>query len=123
MIRAMTLQIESDIRAPRKSRTHLASLRPDLEPHFDDVVLVVSELVSNSVRHGPPGELAVKVEAQDDHVRVEVTDHGEGFELEAPRGNGLGLTLVEKISRSWGVINDGRFTVWAEIPKDRPPEG
>lgn len=121
-MREMTLQIESDIQAPRKSRTHLASFKPELEPRFDDVLLVVSELVSNSVRHGAPGEVAVKVEAQDDHVRVEVTDDGEGFELEAPRGEGLGLTLVEKIARSWGVVNDGRFTVWAEIPKD-PTEG
>lgn len=121
-MREMTLQVESDIQAPRKSRSKLNALRDQLEPRFEDVLLVVSELVSNSVRHGACDAVDVKVEAVDDYVRVEVTDDGEGFELEAPRGEGLGLFLVDQLSRSWGVVNDGRFTVWAEIPKNELAE-
>jgi two-component sensor histidine kinase len=116
----VTLQVESNLQAPGKSRSRLAALKPQLEPRFDDVILVVSELVSNSVRHGAPGDVDVMVSAQDDYVRVEVSDDGEGFEPGAPRGEGLGLTLVDKIARSWGVSNNGRFTVWAEIPKTEP---
>lgn len=117
MMSEMTLQIESDRQAPAKSRSKLAELRNELEPRFEDVLLVVSELVSNSVRHGDCDAVDVKVEAEDDYVRVEVTDDGEGFDLESPRGEGLGLFLVDKLARSWGVVDDGRFTVWAEIPK------
>lgn len=113
----MTLQVESNIKAPGKSRSHLAALKPNLGPRFDDVILVVSELVSNSVRHAASREVGIKIDAQKDYVRVEVTDDGDGFEPEAPRGEGLGLYLVDKIARRWGVVDDGRFTVWAEIPR------
>lgn len=118
----MTLQVESDIKAPGKSRSHLAALKPILEPRFDDVILVVSELVSNSVRHAASRQVGVRVDAHGDYVRVEVTDDGHGFEPGAPRGEGLGLYLVDKIARRWGVIDDGSFTVWAEIPKSEVAE-
>jgi anti-sigma regulatory factor (Ser/Thr protein kinase) len=92
-----------------------------LEPRYDDVVLVVSELVSNSVRHGASEGIDVKVTARSGRIRVEVTDQGPGFSVDDPRGEGLGLTIVEKLADRWGMKNGRRrFTVWAELSA-RPP--
>jgi anti-sigma regulatory factor (Ser/Thr protein kinase) len=113
---AMTLQIESNLNAPSVTRSRLQGLKPRLEPRFDDVILVVSELVSNSVRHGRRDSIDVKISSTDGVIRVEVTDQGPGFAMGDPRGEGLGLAIVEKLSERWG-LKDGRsgFTVWAEL--------
>lgn len=112
----VTLQVESNVNAPGLSRSRLEPMKAILEPRYDDVVLVVSELVSNSVRHGSSSGIDVKVTAHGGRIRVEVTDDGPGFSIDAPRGDGLGLAIVEKLADSWGM-KDGRrkFTVWAEL--------
>jgi hypothetical protein len=46
-----------------------------------------------------------------------VKDWGQGFNRDAPRGEGMGLNIVEKIASDWGVRLDGLCTVWVEIPK------
>ncbi len=117
----MTLQVESNVNAPGLSRSHLESMKPLLEPRYDDVVLVVSELVSNSVRHGASRGIDVKVIAKSGRIRVEVTDEGPGFAADDPRGDGLGLAIVEKLADRWGM-KDGRqkFTVWAELSANPP---
>lgn len=112
-----TLQVESSELAPAKSRSHLAGFRAHLEPRYDDVVLIVSELVSNSVRHTDTIDIGIKLRLSDDTIRVEVSDDGGGFSTDAPRGEGMGLTLVDKIAARWGLILDGRFTVWVELAK------
>lgn len=112
----MTLQVESNTEAPSLSRSRLASVRSKLEPRYEDVVLVVSELVTNSVRHGSSTGIDVKVTAQEGRIRVEVADDGPGFSPDAPRGEGLGLSIVEKVADRWGLREDrSRFTVWAEL--------
>jgi len=92
-------------------------MKPDLEPRYEDVLLVVSELMSNSVRHSESAEIDLKVEAQDGQIRIEVSDDGPGFTHETPRGEGMGLTIVEKLSERWGLVSGVRFTVWAELTK------
>lgn len=100
------------------SRSHLVSMRPALEPRYEDVLLIVSELVSNSVRHSESTEIDLKVEAQDGHIRVEVSDDGPGFTHDTPRGEGMGLTIVEKLAERWGLVSGERFTVWAELKRN-----
>jgi two-component sensor histidine kinase len=90
-------------------------LKPSLEPRYDDVLLLVSELVSNSVRHTDSEGIDLKVLADDGHIRVEVSDDGPGFEIDSPRGDGLGLEIVEKLADRWGLAPGDRFTVWAEL--------
>ncbi len=118
----MSLRVESNIDAPSLSRSHLRSMKSRLEPRFEDVVLLVSELVSNSVRHGSSNGIDIKVITRDGQIRVEVTDEGPGFSATDPRGEGLGLAIVEKLSDRWGM-KDGRqkFTVWAELSTTPPP--
>lgn len=90
-------------------------MRESLEPCYEDVLLLVSELVSNSVRHSFSEEIDIHIRANGERIRVEVSDDGPGFNEEAPRGDGLGLTIVEKLSDRWGLTSGERFTVWAEL--------
>lgn len=116
----VTLQVEPNPDAPSVSRSHLASIRDKLEPRFEDVVLVVSELVTNSVRHGASNGIDVKVTAGRGQIRVEVADDGPGFSIDDPRGSGFGLSIVEKLADRWGMNNDPKFTVWAELSTTDP---
>jgi anti-sigma regulatory factor (Ser/Thr protein kinase) len=95
---------------------------------LDDVRLLVSELVTNSVRHsdGDPGGfvgLDVKVEAE--RLRVEVSDPGDGFEPRSRHDGqdaegGWGLYLVDSLSTRWGVARARGTNVWFEIDRAKP---
>ncbi len=114
------VQVDSSVSAPGLSRSKLAPMEEILGTRYDDVILVVSELVSNSVRHGITEGIDVRVTADGRKIRIEVTDDGPGFTPDAPRGDGLGLTIVEKLSEQWGMRDGGqRFTVWAELAGDK----
>jgi anti-sigma regulatory factor (Ser/Thr protein kinase) len=95
---------------------------------LDDVRLLISELVTNSVRHGGaigPRGITLRTSFVDDAVRVEVTDKGVGFDVLAvpsPRPDltgGWGLVLLDRIAHRWGVHRVRRgTTVWFEIDLD-----
>ena len=93
----------------------------------DDLVLrnarlVVSELVTNVIRHVPStsGALELSVEAEDGHLRIEVTDNGPGF-TPTPRADqqdpssGWGLHILARTATRWGVESDGGTRVWFEM--------
>jgi anti-sigma regulatory factor (Ser/Thr protein kinase) len=93
----------------------------------ETLYLLVSELVTNSVRHGRSeggGEIELSASASPDKVRVEVADPGPGFAAR-PRadgqdqGSGWGLHLVDALSNRWGTERDGRMRIWFEL--DVPP--
>ena len=93
---------------------------------LDDAVLVVSELVSNSVKHAAPlagGGISVSWSLESDSVHVEITDGGGGTRphagvVAATAMGGRGLEIVRKISREWGVTEAAdSVTVWAEVPR------
>jgi anti-sigma regulatory factor (Ser/Thr protein kinase) len=91
-----------------------------------DVRLLVSELVTNAVRHADlaTGDIILLViDVGDSTVRVEVHDPGGGFVPTAPspdpaRPSGWGLYLVAELADRWGVDSDERTLVWFEL--DRP---
>jgi anti-sigma regulatory factor (Ser/Thr protein kinase) len=111
-----THRVKADKQAPRTSRSFLNDIKDELEPRFDDVAIVVSVLVSNAVRHGRD-EITLRLVSTDDSIRVEVMDWGQGFSRDAPRGDGLGLNIVDRIASDWGVQLDGLCTVWVDIPR------
>ena len=89
-----------------------------------DVLLLLTELVTNAVRHGgvPPDQtVSVEVRQWPRRVRVEVVDPGTRFTQVRPgsRGDesgGWGLFLVDRIADSWGVARALAGTcVWFEI--------
>src|SRR4051812_34735512 len=116
-----TLDIARDDRAPLTARRALEDLVPELDPGtLEDARLLVTELVSNSVRHGRGDTVRVIVDRQaPDRLRCEVVDDGEGF-LPIARARrdedvgGWGLELVEKLARDWGV-REGSTHVWFEL--------
>jgi anti-sigma regulatory factor (Ser/Thr protein kinase) len=95
-------------------------------PRADDLRLLVSELVTNSVLHGgagPDDSVQLNVDLPDDRIRVEVCDDGDGWteqmrsaslDSDQPAG-GWGLMLVGAIADSWGVDAGDRTCVWFEI--------
>lgn len=108
--------------AARQARDAVRSLIDLLTPErFEDLRLLVTEVVANSVRHASRlerGHLRLKVFASDRLVRVEVRDPGTGFQKPEPvppaldESSGRGLYLVDRIADSWGVVTDGGTLVW-----------
>ena len=88
-----------------------------------DVRLLVSELVTNAVRHAnlEDGDvIGLVVETLDGALRVEVHDPGGGFVPSAPspdpaRPSGWGLYLVAELADRWGVDSEDRTLVWFEL--------
>lgn len=88
----------------------------------DDVLLVVSELVTNAVQHTPGSEIAFVATRGDGHVLIEVVD-GSTDAPAKPHAitdnaeNGRGLALVEALTSDWGWTphEDGTKSTWAVI--------
>ena len=102
----------------------------DLQTHtvtpavIDEAEIVVSELVSNAIRHARPladGTLRVHWKVKAGVVEVEVTDGGsESTPRPAPRTiwapSGRGLRIVRSLAHEWGVTEDrSGSTVWASL--------
>jgi anti-sigma regulatory factor (Ser/Thr protein kinase) len=94
----------------------------------EDACLLVSELVTNSVRHaGQPvgAPVHIRATAVADVVRIEVHDHGHGPVrpgAPGPRPGGFGLQLVNQLAARWGVSHDHGTRVWFELAAGRAVE-
>src|SRR6478735_6231235 len=108
--------------APAQARAALEVFDQILSPEvLEDLQLVVSELVTNSVKFGPsrPITLALTV-ATGGVVSGEVIDQGDGerakIEMtpEPTVVGGWGLHLVDQVAEKWGV-REGSTHVWFEI--------
>jgi anti-sigma regulatory factor (Ser/Thr protein kinase) len=91
---------------------------------IDEAEIVVSELVSNAIRHARPladGNLRVHWKVMAGVVEVEVTDGGsDTTPRPAPRTiwapSGRGLRIVRSLAHEWGVTEDRNgSTVWASL--------
>src|SRR4051794_19921554 len=101
----IAMELPAEPHSAKVARDAIAGLAGHLGSVFGDVVLLVSELVTNSVRHAgldasQPLQLSVATEA--DTVRVAVRDPGPGFEPPPPPDNqghvgGWGLVLVDQL--------------------------
>jgi anti-sigma regulatory factor (Ser/Thr protein kinase) len=84
-----------------------------------DLTAVVTELVNNSVAHGPQRPITVALEVSDGMVRGEVADQGNPVNVvpqdrvAAEKGH-LGLRVVDELASSWGVYK-GSTHVWFEL--------
>jgi anti-sigma regulatory factor (Ser/Thr protein kinase) len=111
--------LSSHVDSIRAARAHVRSaLRGFADPDkLGRVELVVSELVTNSVRHGPgePITLRFGTDAAGE-IGGEVEDHGHGqVQMRPPSPEttvgGLGLPLVDNLTSDWGV-HPGSTNVW-----------
>ena len=87
------------------------------------LLTIVSELVTNSVKHGPGGSIHVNLNVSEDGaVLGRVEDGGRGRvavrEGVNPAEGGMGLKLVDAFSDRWGA-EDGTTNVWFELAARR----
>jgi anti-sigma regulatory factor (Ser/Thr protein kinase) len=125
----LALRLTANDFAPAIARHALVGIRDRLgEDLTDDAELLISELVTNSVRHGAsdgPDQIDVIVSVTRRRVRVEVSDENVfrwdlvAHRLPAEQG-GFGLLLLANLADRWGVERGPPTHVWFEI--DRPIE-
>jgi anti-anti-sigma factor len=121
--RAGTIDVElpSTPAAPARARGALNEIEDHLSPErMRDVRLLVSELVTNAVRHAGGEAVRLVVALTGTLLRIEVHDPGHGFELKPPsddplRASGWGLVLVEELADRWGIDHHPRTRVWFEM--------
>ena len=104
----------------------MTALNSALAKRRDVVRLLVTELVTNSVRHGGGGSgepIEIELSSSPAGVRVQVTDPGPGFRgppLPKPNPSGeggYGLFLVDQLSDRWGAAQGPPARVWFQIDR------
>ena len=129
--RARQVALASAVRAPGVARqaTHEALASWRLAYLEDAAVLLVSELVTNAVRHARTGGsvLALRLETAGPWLRIEVHDADPRLpEPRTPAGDdesGFGFVLIEALADKWGVRETtvGK-AIWAELDTRRGGE-
>jgi anti-sigma regulatory factor (Ser/Thr protein kinase) len=91
----------------------------------NDLVLMVTEAVSNAIRHAPPlpdGYIGLRFESDQGVLRTLVIDGGSWVapdarspERDGDAGLHFGLKIIDALSDRWGVTVDRQKTVWFEV--------
>jgi serine/threonine-protein kinase RsbW len=125
MVEALEVILAAGVEAPAAARAAVTAWMAGhvSETMLTDAQLLVSELVTNSVRHAEaPADAPVSVRAQirADVLCLEVEDGGTSGSIgrraaDLSYGGGFGLNVVEVVSRRWGVDRDAGTRVWAEL--------
>jgi anti-sigma regulatory factor (Ser/Thr protein kinase) len=116
----ITLDLTRDADAPGSARNALDAIEHGLDrERAYSVKLLISELVSNSVKYGGEGPVHVEIESADGRVRVEVIDRGPAFtparrDTELETIGGWGFVLVEALASRWGSHGTSAH-LWFEI--------
>ena len=113
----LTLPAEPGSVAMARARVCEAIAPQFTDGEVDTLRLLVSEVVTNAVRHGGSTRPVELHASWNSEVRIEVSDHGEGFTPEPRAGaldepGGFGLLLVGRLADRWGVETEGGTTVW-----------
>ena len=121
MPETLSVDIPCDPRAPARARRAVEALGGKLDDEvLADVKLLVSELITNSVKYGADGTVQLILTSEHPrHAHVEVVDQGAGFvptsrDRPMTEVGGWGLHLVESLTKRWGV-HEGSTHVWFEI--------
>ncbi len=123
--RMVAFAVPGTVKAAGEARQRLAEhdgfVSADLR---DDLLLLLTELVTNAVKHGEGARgapVVVTVAQTQARVRVTVTDHGRAFSWQGrdahrpESGGGYGLVLVDELATAWGIDGDRPTTVWFEL--------
>ena len=121
------LSVLAEPSAARLARRAVADCGLVAEDREATLLLLVSELVSNCVRHAglrADEEILLRAHTDEDCARVEVCDAGRSGRVPVKRDagadglvpGGLGLVLVDEMADRWGVQCDEHETcVWFEL--------
>jgi anti-sigma regulatory factor (Ser/Thr protein kinase) len=119
------LRLSATLAAPSEARRAVAAALSDV-PHrvLAELELLVTELVTNAVRHGGLGEgdaIELRVIQRGRVIRVEVAEGGPGFDpatalIPDPEAiGGWGLLLVSRLASRWGVTRGAPNVAWFEM--------
>lgn len=94
---------------------------PDL---VDTAELLLTELVTNALRHAHGRDVGVRIYLEGENLVIEVRDGSPHVPVPRCPGpddeSGRGLLLVEALAHSWGVSEDGK-TTWCTLPPSKGP--
>jgi anti-sigma regulatory factor (Ser/Thr protein kinase) len=125
MATTYSLELPRTLEAPAQARDALTQLEPSLPEHvLPDITLLVSELITNSVKYGGEGPVRLEITNAPDRIRTEIVDQGVGFtpkqrDGDLSRVGGWGLHLTEELTDDWGTY-EGSTHVWFEIDPTKP---
>jgi anti-sigma regulatory factor (Ser/Thr protein kinase) len=120
MSATLSVELPRTEQAPFLARRALDDLDGRLDPAvLPDARLLVSELITNSVKYGGEGPVRLEVRATPESLRAEIIDQGVGFtpvtrDDDLDRVGGWGLHLTEQLTSRWGTY-EGSTHVWFEI--------
>ena len=118
---SISLELPATPHAATRARQAVRQATEAIPP--DDrwrIEMIVTELVTNAVKHGPGGPVELAIESGGQGVRGEVGDPGPGIKRQAlirrraSEEGGRGLFLVDALSDSWGLSQDSS-RVWFEV--------
>ena len=117
----------ADRSAPRHARDAMSVVGVGIpEPDLESARVLISELVTNSVLHGPTAEdstVGVFIGVGRDRLRVEVSDGSPRSarpKTPSPEG-GYGLALVAELASRWGAGHENGLNVtWFELDLPLP---
>jgi anti-sigma regulatory factor (Ser/Thr protein kinase) len=107
----MMIRLAGDLAAPSIAREFVhdqLTLAPEAlgAQLKDDVVLVTSELVTNSVQAGAQ-DITVQIRVEENRIELEVSDDGAGWPTpHAARPHdvrGRGLAITEALTHDWSI--------------------
>jgi anti-sigma regulatory factor (Ser/Thr protein kinase) len=117
-------ELPAALDSPRRARVlarDLVGEQLDGRRH-NDLLILVTELVTNAVRHaglGPEDTIVLHLAVADGVVRAEVCDPGRGFVPVVERApgpdGGFGLVLLRTLPDRWGIAIGDATCVWFEI--------
>ena len=118
-------RLRAGLSAPAQARQSVAAL-PFGQCERDHLALLVSELVTNALRHAglTPGDLiGFELASENGRVWIAVRDRGAGFDPDAldrsPRNFGYGLAIVASLAEDWGVeLGSDGCTVWCSVERE-----
>jgi GAF domain-containing protein len=118
-----SFDLPADPTSPARARAAVLDVLTEwgLDQLADSAVLLVSEVVTNGVRHAGTGLRLTLSRPAAERVRIAVTDWAPGVGVQIRQATreaegGRGLFLVDHLSDGWGsVADDARKTVWFEL--------
>ena len=116
----LRMRLGSGPDAAAQARRAIAKLRQDLDPPLMETMrLLVTELITNAVRHTDCDTVVLKIAIGRSAVLTEVCDDGPAFDPQPSdsEDDGWGLFLVERLAEDWGVKTNGSKRVWFRLSR------
>jgi anti-sigma regulatory factor (Ser/Thr protein kinase) len=136
VVSSVKLEVPVGPPAASVARHHVLDALGELldETERSNLELMISELVTNCVRHAGMNAdtdlIKVHAAVAPHRLRLEVRDTGRGFAPGPPRlrsleaansgmrgDGGLGLVLLDRLATCWGVAAEDEVCVWAEFDR------